>query len=222
MLNYDRMIARARNLAGGMQKKADGGMANDMIGGYATAAIPYVGGIANLGGTIHGLYKGKPTEEELEEMDRTPERSWFPGVGSYRLARKSLDAVQNDHPRATVLSEAAGSLLHSLVGGIAGGLAGAAASTRADPKVKPALISGGVAAGAVLGAAPQILGSIIGLARKRRTAREQEEADANHSILKALLVPGYAGYSGARRMASITRREDERNRRAEEKRDRNA
>jgi len=128
MFNYDRMVARARNLVGRMQKKADGGIVNDALDGAVTGYVPIAGPLANLGGAITGIVKGKPTEEEQEEMDRRPAMNCVPGVGAYRTWCKSLDAVQNDRLLTTALSETRAMLLHSLIGTSVGEAIGWASS----------------------------------------------------------------------------------------------
>lgn len=200
--------------AAGLSKKADGGVANDTAGAAVSAAVPFVGPLTNLAGAVTGFIQGKPSKAELNKMDEHPGRSWLPGVGAYRLTRKNLDAIENDKARSTQLAEGVGMIASPLllalaaggIGAATGGIDGAAA---------------GAAIGGLAGAGTQAVGSLIGLLRKRRTQREQEQADRNMSLL-ANLIPGVAGYRQARRLPSLTRKEDARNRAAELEADGNA
>lgn len=192
----------------GMRKVGSrgGGIANDMVGAAVGGIVPGV----NLIGTGIGLYHGRPTEGDLEKMDQTPEYSYIPGVGAYRLMRKSMDAVGTPDARKKIVSEGFGGLTSTAllaaslagVGGILGGSQGAAT---------------GAWAGYGLGMGANALGAVIGAARKRMTQKEQEEADKNENNTANWLVPGAAAYHMSRRSHSITRREDARNAKDEEK-----
>lgn len=190
-----------------MKKLADGGIANDTLGSFFWGTNP-IGWVANpIGGAV-GFFAGKPTEERLEKWDKQPELSWFPGVGQYRKVRKNLDVTENKMPRGTFAAEhlgpAAQLLALSLVGGVVGATAGGPLG---------AVIGAGV--GSTIPVTADAIGTLIGKARKRRTEKEQAEADSKQNLTATWLLPGYAGYTRARRMPSITRREDIRNAKAE-------
>lgn len=190
-----------------MKKLADGGIANDTLGSSVWGTNP-VGWVANPIGGVMGFLAGKPTEERLEKWDKRPELSWLPGVGQYRKVRKILDVSENKMPRGVFVAEhlgpAAQLLALSLVGGAVGVTAGGPLG---------AVIGAGV--GSAIPATANAIGTLIGEAKKRRTEKEQAEADNNQSLTATWLLPGYTGYTRARRMPSITRREDIRNAKAE-------
>ena len=190
-----------------MKKLADGGIANDTLGSSFWGTNP-IGWVANpIGGAV-GFFAGKPTEERLEKWDKKPGLSWLPGVGQYRKVRKIMDATENKMPRGVLVAEhfgpAAQLLALSLVGGNVGAKAGGPLG---------AVIGAGI--GSTIPSMANAIGTLIGKAKKRRTEKEQAEADNNQSLTATWLLPGYAGYTKARRMPSITRREDIRNAKAE-------
>ena len=91
-----------------------------------------------------------------------------------------------------------------MVGGVVGAGAGGPIG---------AVIGAGV--GSTIPSMANAIGTLIGEAKKRRTEKEQAEADNKQSLTATWLLLGYAGYTKARRMPSITRREDIRNAKAE-------
>lgn len=186
-----------------------GGAANDMIGAMTTGAL------GNNIGTLAGVLSGKPTDADLDEMDNSPGLSYLPGVGAYRLAQKSLGAVRNDSPRATVLSEQLGPGASTLASALLLGIAGAGIG---------ALVGGadGATAGGILGGFAGLggatlanaIGSTYGMASKRYTDAEQQAADQDNSLAANWFVPGVAAYNRMKRAQSIIRDEDTRNRNA--------
>lgn len=189
------------------------GAANDA---FASMVSP-VHILASPVGSIAGFIKGKPTEEELRYMDEHPGRSYIPGVGAYRLARKNLNTVKNDSPRMTAVTEGIGTgLAPAALQLIAAGIGASIGGITSDDPALGSAIGGMIGTG--IGTAANIGGSLIGTLRKRRTAKEQEEADKNYSYAKALLIPGYAAYQSARRSPTLIREEDERNAKAERER----
>lgn len=180
-----------------MRKVADGGVTNDAMSAALWNNVPYVGGLSALLGGVHGLVSGAPSKEGMKKIDDSAGLSWLPGVGASRFLRRQAEAVDNGSPRATVAADLIGSNLTApLLLGAAGGLVGG---------------PGGGLVGVGVGSAASILGTLIGLARKRRTPSEQTAADKDHSKLMSYLVPGVGSYNMARRMGAITQHEDARN-----------
>lgn len=158
---------------------------------------------ANVPGAVIGAILPKADDATLNKYDEEPAWGWLPGVGAYRTARRLKATVKNDHPTATVGGETLGmstSLLASALiggglGGAVGGLAGAG-------------VGGLIGLGA--GAYAQGIGAVIGAARRKRTFKQQEQADKEDSVITPYLIPGVAGYRLARRMAATNKDEDRR------------
>ena len=207
-MNILKTIDTARNH--GMQKKADGGIANDLMGAAVTA--PLTGGAADVIGNLVGYIAGKPSKERLKKMDEHPGTSWAPGVGSYRAMRKLLDTVGDDRARSRLLSEGAGAFTSALIPVGLGAAAGYGLGGKAGAGLGAAVTAG---ATGVL----NTLITLIATARKRRTQAEQEAADKKDSMVANWLVPGLAAYRAGRRLPSVIRREDDRNKEAEKDKD---
>ena len=145
-----------------------------------------------MGGAVTGLVEGPAKEKDLVKMDKKPGYSYIPGVGAYRLARKQLAAVENDRPRRTLLSEAAGPVTSAIAPAALGAGLGAAFGGQQGAAI-------GALAGGGASTAAQLIGGLIGMARRRRTDTERGIEDSKESLLANLLVPGVAGYRSGRR-----------------------
>ena len=193
-----------------MRKRADGGVANDLAG------EALYGGLGVPVGSFIGWLAGKPSKERLQKWDEHPGLSWLPGVGSYRIMRKTLDTMgpegeKTKRVRSRLLSETLGqgtsaALLALALGGAGAGI-GAALGGRDAARV---FGLSGVGAGLYGAAMANVIGSLVGTTRKRRTENEQAVADQKGQAA-AWLVPGVGAYRSARRLPSLTSREDMRN-----------
>lgn len=190
-----------------MKKLADGSITNDTLGSAFWGTNP-IGWVANPIGGAMGFLAGKPTEERLEEWDKKPGLSWLPGVGQYRKVRKIIDATENKMPRHVLVAEHLGPAAQLLAASLVGGVVGAGAGGPVGAAI-------GAGVGSTIPSMANVIGTLIGGAKKRRTEKEQAEADNKQNLTATWLLPGYAGYTRARRMPSIIRREDIRNAKAE-------
>lgn len=197
----------------GMHKRAGGGLANDSLGSSVWGSIPYVGGLSNMAGAVHGLIKGPASEEELREMDKHPGYAYLPGVGASRLIRKVQSTGTSENKRKHAISEVLAPAAHVLAAATAGavinGVSNFSLTRSRNQKILDLLIGGAVGAG--IGALPTLIGSAIGTARRNRSSAEQDAHDNNASIAANWFIPGVAGYNTAQRMRSALRDEYIRN-----------
>lgn len=194
-----------------MRKRAGGGLINDAFGASLWGSIPFVGGLIEAAGALHGLIKGPASEEALRRMDKHPGYSYIPGVGTSRLFRKYQSASASSRERKHALSELLGwAIFPTLGAGI-----GAYKATRgySDAPLIEKLDRGisGAVIGAGIGSVPTMLGFALGNLRRNRSSAEQAAHDDNKSILANLLIPGVAGYNAAQRMRGALREEYKRN-----------
>lgn len=164
------------------------------------SAVP---GIANLTGLFSDL--------ESEEGKRKPFRALIPGVSSYRMGnriraqvKKELEDIKKDkdaegarpvaHAIAEYLGNGTSSVLPALAGAVIGGVAGSKTDLGAG---------GGSIAGALTGGGLATLGIVAGALaaaiKRRRTKKEQIEAD-KRSVLAKYLIPGLANYNYYKRI----------------------
>lgn len=181
--------------------------------------LPYAGTAAvGIGSTAGGL-DTPATEEAEKEWDKTPNKNWIPGVGTYRLARRQRRQLIDDKgnaphaisqsfgPATSILASmlaggAAGSLLGGGVGAGVGGAGGALDGA-----------AGGAGVGAAVGGGAALLATLLGsgaAAFTPRRTKEQQKAYANSGTLKEYLVPGVASYNAWKSLGRTIGESDER------------
>ena len=202
-----------------------GGIGNDTIGAGLWSGGTL--GLSSLFGKLHGIAKGPASDEELEEMDEHPGRSWAPGVGASRQARKTLTTAKaSKNPRTLVASELFGSLTSAAPVMAAATLIGAALAPKRYFRMGDGSIGAykntraGAATGAMVGAgaiaAAHMLAAILAKTKKRRTTMEQDKLDRESGIgLKNWLIPGVGMYNRLKRKDLVQTQEDSRNNNAE-------
>ena len=170
----------------GLYKCAGGGL--DAV--MSLMPSPYLG----IGYAI-GASKLKPSKSELADYNTSGSMSLLvPGVAGYRFAQRQKAAGATGN---RIMADAAGSgLVAPLLLAAAGATVGGLIEQRGES------VAIGALSGLGAGATASIIGTLVGAARRKRTAQEQREAERNHSNLLAMTVPGYGSYQAARRAKS--------------------
>jgi len=197
-------------------KRAEGvGVAGDVVAGMpASALISALPGVGPVAASKMGLayLAGLASQPDNRQKKMWP--AFFPGVGSYRLGNRiktqvmrELAAIKENEgdkdarPVAHAVAEHIGSPIALLSAIGAGAGIGAAAGG------KKGAIKGG-ASGAALAVAGHLAAAIAAAVKRRRTAREQIEADKG-SLLAKYVVPGLADYGLLKRLGRSQGERDE-------------
>lgn len=209
----------------------------DYGGAIATSVIPYIGGPANVVGSIAGSLNEAPTEKEEKDMDDNPTLSLVPGVGAYRVGRRLRAQTESDrgdfrHTLGTLFGDTTSTLATTTAATILGAALGAYGGKRygnTGDKYQDIGVGAGIGAmgGMALGAGGSLLAQIVAAIKAgvtpTRTKAEQRAYANDPSIAAEFLVPGVATYnrfkSYGRSMADAKERDkkDEKKDKAAEK-----
>ena len=172
-------------------------------GGGADAVISQMMPLSRVGGLLGAISK-TPDKREIQDYNEGGVMSLIPGVAGYRYIQRQKAAMPeagvNRIAVDSVGSDITAPLLLAAAGGVVGNLYGRHKGAAGKELMLRTLK--GIAHGGAVGMGMNILGTLAGAARAKRTAEEQAEAEETHSNLAALTVPGYGTYQMARRAKS--------------------
>lgn len=193
-------------------KKAEGvGPVGDVIAGYPGAAL--LGAVPGGAMVPSAAYiAGLLSKEDNSQKSIGP--AFIPGVSSYRLGnriktqvKRELRQIEEDEKNkgARPVAHAVAEHLGAGTSMLAPILAGAGIGGAVDGK-NGALIGG--ATGAAAASVATLAGAIAAAIKRRRTAKEQIEADKG-SVLAKYLIPGAAAYGQYKRLGRSQGERDE-------------
>ena len=205
--NKQAVQTKVASIVDGVMMKKKAYVGDDILSSILWSQVP-VANIPNAIGGIAGMVGDPASEEEEARYDKTPGRSFFPGVGANRAMKRHKRQLVNDkgetpHFWSQSFGPATSTLLAGLAGaglgaGVGGGL-GAALGFDGS-RTRSAGIGAGM--GAVTGAMTGLstagiagLVAAIKAAVDRRRTKEEQKAYANSPTTKEWLIPGVGAYN---------------------------
>lgn len=172
-------------------------------GGGADAVLGQMMPLSGVGGLLGALSK-TPDKREIQDYNEGGVMSLIPGVAGYRYIQRQKAAMPEAGTDRIVVDSVGSVLTAPLLLAAAGGVIGTLYGRHKGATGKALMLRTlkGVVHGGAAGMGMNILGTLAGAARAKRTAEEQAEAEEAHSNLAALTVPGYGTYQMARRAKS--------------------
>lgn len=181
-------------------KKAESTPLKEVFGGVpAGMLIPQLHGPANTVGEVTGIFSGY--DDASEDAYDNGLVNLIPGYGHYLFnqrrgitTRKMRELAKNlgekdKHPMANNVAEILAPMLQTGAGaGLGAALAGEGGRLE------------GAGKGAALAALPTLIGALIGMAKGRRTDREQLDTETKGRAAAKYLVPGLAGHDAMLRI----------------------
>jgi len=185
------------------------GLSSEILGQSLTSHMPYVGGIANIGGAITAGFTDTRTKKEQKEASKEIGENYIPSRGIYNFFKRTGRGVADseeaggEYANANNLTEylTPAPLVSGGVGAILGGTIGREIGGIEYGKAdKGELIGAGL--GAVSGIVlPVMAAGVLALMSKTRTVKDQAKKDKSYN-LGSLLIPGVGEYNKWKRLGS--------------------
>lgn len=170
-----------------------GAMVPSLIFGGVNPALSHALGMANTAGIVHGALSD-PSDKQIKELDKNTFKSYIPGVGTSRIARRRK---AQGAPTSKVISQAAGSLTSSLlltaIAAVIGGVIGK--KSGGSDAIFPGALIGAVAGGVGSNLINLAAGVGAGITRTRTREQQEDYDKSTDRTIQNYLIPGASTYN---------------------------